>query len=183
MTNALENIRIKAGDYLLKKQLEKRSRNVVFRNLSKVKTAGIIFEALPPENIAKVKQFIADLKKFGISTKALGYAHEHRKNVDLIGGPTFTYVCKDDYTFFYDTKDDGVKAFIDEPFHLLILYCENDFFPLKHVATLSNAELKVGEQGVCDDIMDFMIHLPENKGLPELKEQLIRYLTMINKEE
>jgi len=183
MTSMLENIRIKAGEYLLKTQLGKRDRNVVFRNLSNIKTAGIIFEALPGENINLVKHFISELKKYGITTKALGYVHDHRKNIDLIGGSTFTYVCKDDYTFFYDTKDEGVKSFIDEPFDMLVVYCENDFFPLKHIATLSKAELKVGEQGICDDIMDFMIHLPENNGLPELQEQLIRYLSIINKEE
>ena len=183
MTSMLENIRIKAGEYLLKKQLGNRKRNVVFRNLSKIKTAGIIFEAIPKENITLVKHFVAELKKFGITTKALGYANEHRKNLDLIGSSSFTYVCKDDYSFFYDTKDDVVKSFTDEPLDLLVVYCENDLFPLKHIATLSKAELKVGEQGICDEIMDFMIHLPENKGLPELQEQLIRYLSMINKAE
>jgi len=142
MTSMLENIRIKAGEYLLKKQLGNRKRNVVFRNLSKIKTAGIIFEAIPKENIALVKHFVAELKKFGITTKALGYANEHRKNLDLIGSSSFTYVCKDDYSFFYDTKDDAVKSFTDEPLDLLVVYCENDLFPLKHIATLSKAELK-----------------------------------------
>ncbi len=183
MTSILENIRIKAGEFFLKKQLGKQSRNVLFRNLSKIKTAGIIFEAKSPENINLVKNFIKELKKFGISTKALGYVHDHRKNIDMIGDSVFTYVCKDDYSFVYETRDEGVKEFIDQPFNLLIVYCENDYFPLRHVATLSRAELKAGEQGICDDIMDFMIHLPENKGLPELQEQLIRYLSMINKEE
>jgi len=183
MRSIIENIRIKAGDFLLKKQLGKQQRNVIFRNLSKIRTAGIIFEARPSGNIDLVKQFIKELKKFGITTKALGYAHEHRKNIDMIGDSTFTYVCKDDYSFFYETRDESVKEFIDQPFNILIVYCENDYFPLKHVATLSKAELKAGEQGVCDDIMDFMIRIPENKGLPELQEQLIRYLSMINKEE
>ncbi len=183
MTNIIENIRIKVGGFLLKKRLAKRNRNVVVRNLKDIKTAGIIFEATPGENIDLVKQFIKELKTFNINTKALGYINENRKDIDLIGDSTFTYVSKDDYSFFYDTKDESTISFIEQPFHLLIVYCENDYFPLRHIGALSGASLKVGEKGVCDDIMDIMIALPENRGLPELQKQLIHYLSIINKSE
>jgi len=175
----IEKIRVWIGEYLLKKRLEKQDRKVVFRNLNKIKTAGIIFEALPNENIALVKHFISELKKYGIDAKGMGYAHEHRKHLDLIGGSTINYVCKDDFSFFYKPKDESIDDFVSRKFDLLIVYCENDHFPLRYMSSLSAAELKAGEQGVCDDIMDFMIHLPQGKGLPELQEQLIKYLTMI----
>ncbi len=181
MTNIVKDIRIKIGSYLLKKRQAKLNRNVVVRNLKDIKKAGIIFEVLSGENIKLVKQFIKELKTFGVETKALGYVNDVRKNIDLIGDSTFSYVSKDDYSFFYESKDEVVNAFIDRPFNLLIVYCENDHFPLRHIGTLSGAELKVGEKGVCDNIMDIMIELPDNKGLPELQKQLIYYLTMINK--
>ncbi len=181
MTNIVEDIRVKIGGFLLKKRQAKMKRDVVVRNLKDIKTAGIIFEVLSGENIKLVKQFIKELKTFGIDTKALGYVNDNRKNIDLIGDSTFSYVSKDEYSFFYDSKDEVVNSFIEKPFNLMIIYCENDTFPLRHIGTLSGAELKVGEKGVCDTIMDIMIEIPENKGLPELQKQLLYYLSMINK--
>ncbi len=183
MTNIIEDIRKRGGEYFLKKRLIKQHRNIVVRNLKDIKTAGIIFEAGTGENINLVKQFIKELKKFGIDIKALGYINENRENIDLIGDSTFYYVSKDEYSFFYNTKDDSVNSFIQQSFNMLIVYCGNDFFPLRHIGALSVAELKVGEKGVCDDIMDIMIELPENRGLPELQKQLIHYLSIINKSE
>lgn len=183
MTNIIEDIRIGVGEYFLKKRLAKQRRSVVVRNLKDIKSAGIIFEAGSGENINLVKQFIKELKTFGISTKALGYIDDNRKNIDLIGDSTFSYVSKDEYSFFYNTKDESINSFIQQSFDLLIVYCENDFFPLRHIGALSVAELKVGEKGICDNIMDIMIELPDNKGLPELQKQLIHYLSIINKSE
>jgi hypothetical protein len=180
MTSIIEKIRIKIGEYLLKRKLEKRERQIVFHNLKNIKTTGIVFEALPTENITHVKSFIAELKKYGIETKALGYAHEHRKHLDLIGGSTINYVSKDDFNFFYESKDKVIDEFVSKKFRLLIVYCENDYFPLKYISSLSLAEMKAGEQGVCDENLDFMIQLTERKGLYELQKQLIRYLSTIN---
>lgn len=180
MTSLIEKIRIRIGEYLLKRKLEKQDRNVVFHNLKNIKTAGIVFEALPNENITHVKSFITELKKYGIDTKALGYAHEHRKHLDLIGGSTINYVCKEDFNFFYESKDNVIDEFVSTKFQLLIVYCENDFFPLKYISSLSMAEMKAGEQGICDENLDFMIQLTERKGLYELQKQLVRYLSTIN---
>jgi len=181
MTKIIEDIRIKVGEYFLKKRQVNLKRDVIVRNIKDIKTAGIIFEVLSGENIKLVKQFIKELKTFGVDTKALGYKDDHRKNIDLIGDSTFSYVSRDDYSFFYDTKNEVVNLFIERPFDLLIIYCENDHFPLRHIGTLSCAKLKVGGKGVCDTIMDIMIELPENMRLPELQKQLLYYLSMLNK--
>jgi ABC-type uncharacterized transport system substrate-binding protein len=181
MTSLLEDIRIKAGVYLMNKKLAKQKRMVIVRNLNDIKKAGIIFDATSGKNIDLVKNFINELKKYGIKTKALGYIHDHRKNIDLIGNDKLGYITKDDYSFFYEPKDEIIESFISEKFELLIVYCENDHFPLRHISTLSVAQFKAGEKGVCDEVMDMMIELPENKGLPELQKHLIHYLSIINK--
>ncbi|NPA37864.1 MAG: hypothetical protein GXO47_13565 [Chlorobi bacterium] len=181
MTKFIEKIRIKAGKYLMNKKLAKLNRKVIVRNLEEIENAGIIFDATNSDNIELVKKFINELKKFGVKTKALGYIHDHRKNIDVIGNENFGYITKDDYSFFYEPKDKLINSFIDEKFGLLIVYCENDYFPLYQISALSVAELKAGEKNVFEDVLDIMIEIPKNKGLEELQKYLIHYLSIINK--
>ena len=181
MKSFIKKIRIRIGEKLLAQKLARRERRVIIRNIKDVETAAIVFDASASENIYFVKQFVKQLKEYGIKTKVLGYINKTREHIDLISDHKALYINKEDFTFFYVTKDEAINKFIDEPFHLMIIYCEHDYFPLRYIGMLSAAELKVGESGLCEDIPDVVFDLHENRGLPGLQKQIFHYLSIINK--
>jgi hypothetical protein len=174
-------MREKSGSYLLNKQLKGQQRKVVARNLSDTRHAGILFEADSPENMDLVKELIRDLSNHHIKSQALGYIHGDRQGFNYIGDSTFSFVNKKEFNFFYKSKNELVNQFIDQPYDLLIVFCQNDYFPIKYIGNLSKSALKVGRTGLCNEMLDLMIDLSPDSTLKQLKENLLYYLGELNK--
>lgn len=180
MSNFIDNIREKGGRFFLKRQLKKTKHQTVVYNLQTASTAGILYDASKPENLSVVKALMKELKSHQISSKVLGYIHANKRDDDYIGDDVYTFACKKDFSFFYKPKKEGVKQFMDEPFHILFVLTGEAFFPINYIGSLSKAAFKAGEANLNNEMFDIMIELKNGNDLKELKNQMVHYLSILN---
>ncbi|TAJ08123.1 hypothetical protein DMA11_21640 [Marinilabiliaceae bacterium JC017] len=180
MSNIIDNFREKFGTFLLKKNIKKLVRQKRTHNLQTAQTAGIIFDASQPDHVKQAKALIADLKKENITCRAVGYIDSDKREDEYISDHTFLYIDKTAFSLFYQPKEEGIQQFITEPFHLLINLCQENYFAVKYILSLSQANFKIGQTGIDNDLFDLMIELTPKSDSDQLRKQIIHYLRIIN---
>lgn len=180
MSNFIDKIRERVALYKLGGLLKKSPRNKHLHNLKTANTAGILYDATDESNYKIVKELIKELKEFNIQSEALGFIDQKKRDDNYIGDSTYSFACRQDFSFFYSIKKEVVQSFVDKPFHLLIVLVNNQPFAIDYLGQLSKAEFKVGKAGLDNDLFDLMIELKEGDELPELKKQIIHYLNLLN---
>ncbi|MCG8582826.1 MAG: hypothetical protein MI866_23095 [Bacteroidales bacterium] len=180
MSNFITKIREKIALYKLDNQLKKEPRKKRLHNLRTASTAGIIYDATKEANHQIVKELIKELKEENITSEALGFIDQKKRDDNYIGDNTFTFACRGDFSFFYSIKKEAIQSFIDKPFNLLFVLVNKQPFAVDYLGQLSKAEFKAGKAGLDNDLYDFMIELNDNKGIAELKKQIIHYLKLLN---
>ncbi|WP_430817724.1 DUF6913 domain-containing protein [Carboxylicivirga sp. RSCT41] len=180
MSNFISKIRERIALYKLDKQLKKEPRNKRLHNLKTASTAGIIYDATEEANHQIVKELIKELNEENITSEALGFIDKKKRDDNYIGDNTYSFACRGDFSFFYAIKQESIQTFIDKPFNLLFVLVNEQPFAVDYLGQLSKAEFKAGKAGLDNDLYDFMIELKADKGISELKKQIIHYLKLLN---
>lgn len=162
------------------RELKKHPHETCIYNLSTAQNAGIIIDLSKTENLTLVKGLVKELESFNIKCKVMVYIDTYKRDDNYIGDSTFSYACKSDFSFFYKPKKETVEWFINAPFNLLIVLSNKPIFPIYAMGLMSKASFKAGLAGINNEVFDLMIELHKNDSLPELKNQIMHYLSILN---
>lgn len=178
----LKNAKRFTGEYFLKKDMSTLHRKVSVSNFGTARSFGLLFDADKPEDYDLVKKYIKYLRDSKKKAHAIGF-------FDLKTLPQIEY-SKLDYDFFtrkdlnWWGKPSGpfIKNFLDEEWDVLINFSLEDSFPLKYLAALSKAKMKIGPHTDSNEkLYDLMIQQPEGKNFKFFVRQVDHYLGIINK--
>lgn len=156
----------------LNRSVKKLERTVKVINLERVKSAGILWKI--DDHI--IYQMLANqLKKRGIKVSSLCYADQPGSvHGELIFSP-------DDFTFFGKLRTREITSFIKQEFDLLIDISLATAIEVQFVRALSKAKFKTGWSQSTPDYFDLSIDVHKRKEPSYLAEQLIHYLSEINR--
>jgi hypothetical protein len=150
-------------------------------NLLDAKRIGILYTLNDVPDYDRVSEFVAKLQGSHKEVKALGFVRNKNLIQRFLPKISFDFFSKRDLTWFYKPIHTQVKDFIDKEFDLLIDVSLTDSFPLKYIAGLSNALLRVGrfsEENTA--YYDLMIDMKPTMTSEEYLGQIQHYLTIIN---
>ncbi|HKJ43209.1 MAG TPA: hypothetical protein VKA27_14025 [Sunxiuqinia sp.] len=156
----------------LKRKLASIKRSITPINLAKVKTAGIIWEI---EDQDVFKMLVSQLKEQGVLVRSLCFSDIHGS---VHGEVMFS---PQDFSFFGNIKNREMNDFMDRRFDLLIDISLAKSLEVRYVRALSRASFKVGWSPVQPDYLDLSIDVSHRKEPSYLVEQILHYLSEINK--
>lgn len=170
------------ADKYLAQKLKKLKRKVGAINLATAKSALIVYDATHPITEKKVRDYARFLKEEGLKTETIGFyklkGKEDKRPEDELGYFYFDKKCNNKLGFPSDSR---VLKLIAREYHLMIDLNVDSVFSLKVIATLSNANFKIGKAvGYQNQICDLTIST-ENRELDYFLSQTTTYLKMINK--
>jgi len=181
----IDTFRIKYGKYHLQKAVNSYpERNAYAVNLNEAISVALVFKISNEEDYIKVNKFMKYLKgEFGMKKLFfMGYWNDPKNE------PSFLQTKLDfDYFSIKNLNSKGeptggnIDNFLSEKFDILIDL--NNYFnvPLRYLIMKSPAKFKVGRfQEENKPFFDLLIGKNED-GFEEYCNQLVRYLTMINK--
>ncbi len=179
----LENIKDYFGNARLTSLLAKQNnRKVIFCNLNQAKSIGLIYELKDESDQKRLLNFIKVLKgDFGVrNVKSLAFYNEKEEEFFLQSKLSFNYFLASDLNWRREPLKNECKTFADEQFDILIDLTDEFSIPLRSILLSSNAKFKVGKfNEINQSYYDFMIE-SETLNFNQFKEEIIRYLTMIN---
>lgn len=175
----VEDIKEKIGTHVLERKLRNQDRKPEFYNFDTAKSAGIIFNAMHQQSYITSKGFITSLRKRGMRVRGLGYVanQEAIEYFPMHDGIRFFSIRNNNW--FLMPQNPDVQEFIDSNFDLLIDLTLKDLLPIKHIISVTNAKLKLGNNMDCLDLYDFLIDVKENDSLDFFLEQIKHYMDVI----
>ena len=166
-------------------RLRKKSLSVIrikdTYNLVDAREIGLIFNATDPARIEEVKNFVHSLQVKNTHVFVIGYVNE--KNISDINllRSGFNFFSLENLSWFYKPDIPFIEDFLNRKFNILFDLDLENSYPLRYIATLSNAGMKVGKYFDGCEYLDFMIKLEPNISMQYLIEQSVYYLNMLRK--
>ncbi len=174
------NLRIKIGKYYFKKEKSKTDCHRQMTSLQDAQRIGILYTLNDVPDYERVSDFVAQLQNDHKEVKALGFVSNKNLVQRFLPKLSFDFFSKRDLTWFYKPIHKQVKDFIEKEFDLLIDLSLQDNFPLKYIAGLSNALLRVGKFSEENTAYyDLMIDTKPTMTTDEFLGQIQHYLTII----
>jgi hypothetical protein len=175
-------IRLKTGNSILSKKLEKVRRKVFYSNISRIKTIGILWDALKPEDFSSLSRFHQQMNERGINVNILGYYPGKELPNQYTALRYFSCFRKQEINFFYIPVSSETERFINTMFDILIDVNFEKAFPLYYISSLSKASFKVGlfDTEADSSTFDLMIELKKPVRVEEYLSNVVHYLEMIN---
>ena len=171
----LKKLRLRLGEYFLKKQSQGTSRELKAINLKQAKSIGVIFDASKKEDRKIISDFLRPLADKGVKYRILGYIPDMKDQNDYISDQTYTFFSAKECDWLYRPKAKEVDHFISQNFDMLLFFADKDYFPLKWVLRLSSAKFKAGAEGYYHEDLDFMINT-ERTSTDQLLKEINHYL-------
>jgi len=179
----IQDVKIRVGEYFLKKESAGIKRSKAIMNLKEAKTVGILYNAGDINEVELVRKYITYLRDMGKKVRSMGYValKELPGNVTTsIDQQCFTlkevnWYCKPAMNF--------IGSFVTEEYDLLLDLNITMQLPLIYVAAFSKAKCKVGRYS--DKYMslyDVMIETDKEKTLKYFLQNVDIYMEMLNKE-
>ncbi len=162
-----------------KSQLVKRSKDSC--NLADAKEIGLIFNATDPSRIEEVKQFVNSLQTQNVHIFVIGFVNEKKISDMNLLRSGFNFFSLANLSWFYKPVIPFIEDFLNRKFDILFDLDIENSFPLRYIATLSKAGMKVGKYYDECEYLDFMIKLDANNSTGYLIEQSVYYLNMLRK--
>jgi hypothetical protein len=145
--NLLQQIRTLAGNYFLNKGISALKRNKKLVNINSAGSVGIIFELTDESVYYSIQKYFQRLQEKKIKVKALGYASNKLVTNHFLPVLSFDFFNSKQLNWFQIPKAPCVKDFVESDFDICINIASEYVFPLKYVAGMSKARLKVGAYG------------------------------------
>jgi len=187
--NFLQKIRTRIGYYFLNKGISSLSRNKKLVNINSAGSVGVLFELTDESVYYSIQKYFQKLQEKKIKVKALGFASNKHVTNHFLPVLAFDFFDGKQLNWFYIPKATCVQDFMDADFDICINIASENVFPLKYIAGLSNARLKVGAYGKdmpgqkykeLSSIYDIMLLAEENHNQIVFLDQIHDYLTILN---
>ena len=171
------------------KQLFSLKRMKIMHSFDSVKTIGIVVDITTEDNWKQLSYMVRKFEKLGKKVYLLARKNDKTKTTqsDFIITNTNVLVLhtKTDFNFWGIPKPLVLKSFFDKKYDILIDMTANngDFFPI-YVALHALSDLRISRSNDNDEnkkIYDLLLKMEPNASDYNFLEQLVRYLTMINK--
>jgi len=177
----LSAIRIRIGEYLLKRESETVIRQLKMVNLATAKTIGILYPLRDIADYNIVAEFVGSLQHDHKEVKALGFVDNKNLIKRFLPKLSYDFLSWNDLNWFYKPLSMKVRDFISQEFDLLIDLCLQDMLTMKYIVGLSRAHCKVGRYNEKNrTLLDLMIDPHPLVSLNEYISQISHYLTIIN---
>lgn len=181
--NFIDNIRQRIGSFFLGKDIAKVTRSKQIVNMKDVKTIGIIYDGSEEASYTIVSNFVHAFQKDQKVVRTLGFVNYRRLPHYCFPKLSYDYFTLRDLNWYYKPVNIKVNEFVREEFDVVIDLCMHECFPIRYVAGLSRARLKVGRFGEkYSGIYDFMLNVESNISLEVFIEEITHYLNIINQE-
>jgi hypothetical protein len=173
--------RLKIGNLILAKKLEKAGRKVYYTDINSIKSIGIVWNASNTGEFAILSKFHQQMNDRGISLTILGYYPEKELPNQYTALRYLTCLRKKEISISYLPMSGEADKFINTKFDILIDINFEKVFPLFYISSLSAASFKVGlfdkESGI--SVFDLMMELKRPVNVEEYLTNVIHYLEMI----
>jgi hypothetical protein len=178
----INNIRLKLGEYYLKRDVAAVSRNKASLNFNMATNIGILFDATDKDDFERVKLYIKYLKECRKKVKSIGYYDAKEVPPLQYSKLEYDYICKKNLNLALKPSDDFIDNFIAEEFDILLHIGIKDHFPLKYIAAMSRAKFKIGKYTKDNEkYFDLMLNIDADQSLQYFLKQLDHYMGLINK--
>jgi hypothetical protein len=176
-----KKIRLNIGETILSKKVVSIKKKTFYANFSQVKSIGVVWDASRPVEFASLTKFHQNMHELKIGVKIIGYYPGKNLPDKYTAIRYLTCIRKDEINTFYCPVSSETKKFINNPFDILIDINFEKLFPLKYVATLSNARFKIGlfDHETADTPFDMMMEIKNPVDIGIYLSQIIYYLEMI----
>lgn len=180
----LDNIRIRAGKRILKKELAKKiNRSGKVTNLNQANSVALLYKITSEESLQHLQKFAKYLKsEFGIKKIfMLGYWDDPKNEPEYLQAKIdFDFFSKKELNWFGIPNGSKIRNFLNEDFDILIDLNNYYNVPLRYIIVKSRAKLKVGRNHIENEPF-FDLLIANNKvSFEEYCNELIKYLTMLN---
>ena len=178
----LSKIKEFTGNYFLDQELKRFLRNKKLINYRDIKNIGILYIVDNESTYNKISGFVKKMKNDNKKLKALGFIKDKKTSDKFLPKLSYDFFSENDLNWYKKPDNKYVKDFINSDFDLLINTDFENIFPLKYITAKSKASLKTGlynEQN--SKYFDLMIKMDKRENLDELFNQVIHYLSIINK--
>jgi len=173
--------RLKMGNSILARKLEKARRKVSYTDISRIKSIGVVWDASNTGEFAILSGFHQKMNERGISLTILGYYPEKELPNQYTALRFLTCMRKKEVSYFYLPLSSEADKFINTKFDILIDINFDKVLPLVYVSSLSTANFKVGlfDKDSGDSVFDLMMELRKPVKVDEYLTNVIHYLEMI----
>jgi hypothetical protein len=158
-------------------------RKPIARNLAMARKVGIVYVVEDETAHNHIRNYVKRIKdELGIShIMALGYSDEKALPHYLHAKLNFDAICQKDLNWYRIPQGNTVQNFMTEEYDILIDLTLHDRLPIQYIMAKSRARFKVGRFSESNKrILDMMIDMAGAQSLPQLIQQVHRYLLMVN---
>lgn len=190
--NLLQQISLSAGNYFLKKGIASLKRSKKLVNINSAGSVGLLFELTEESVYYSIQKYFQKFQEKKIKVKALGYASNKLVTNHFLPVLSFDFFNKKQINWLNIPKAQCVQDFIDTDFDICINIASEKVFPLKYIAGVSRARLKVGAYSQempgrkykeLASIYDIMLLAGENHDQIIFLDNIHEYLNMLNPKE
>jgi hypothetical protein len=177
----LKGIRRKAGNFILRRNIRKLSRNKRFINLEDVNTIGVVFSLKDNDGFESINELLKELTARKKQIFAIGYIEKKKIPDHYLLRKGYNFFCMADLNWYFKPEPSFVSDFIEREFDLLINLSTDQAYPVEYIYALSKARFKTGKFFEGTDHSDLAIDTGQSRDTKYLAEQLTHYLQIINK--
>ena len=145
--NLIQQIRTNAGNYFLHKGVASLRRSKKLVNINSAASVGILFELTEESVYYSIQKYFHKLQEKKIKVKALGFASNKLVTNHFLPVLSFDFFNARQLNWFFIPKAPCIQDFVDTDFDICINIADENIFPLKYIAGMSKARLKVGAYG------------------------------------
>ncbi len=171
----VDNLRAKAGNYFLEKEIVQQHRAAKVCNLSDARDIGIIFQASSPFVFDIIKEFAKTLQGNKTEVSALGFANNDRFIDHYLFRKGFDFFTQKDLNWFYKPNGEQVEYFLSKPFDILISLNLENGLPQQFIVTRSKAKFKIGVYNESFQMFDLMLDISKEKeNINSLHKEVVK---------
>ncbi|HCC71679.1 MAG TPA: hypothetical protein DEQ09_11085 [Bacteroidales bacterium] len=176
-----KGIRLVVARLILNQRLKRTRRNKKFNNLRHSHKIGIVWDGSNIADFEAITSFYHEMLKRNIQVDIICYYPKIILPDQYTAIRYLTCIKKTDLNWFYIPQSNDIDEFIHTPYEILIDINNNNYFPVKYITVLSQAEFKVGAENLSyRDKIDMTIKINRKNDPVYYLEQVKYYLEMIN---
>jgi len=179
---SLKNLKTRLAKKTISRRIHQTKRDAKFLNLEGSRMLMILFEFKDKTDFEEVEEFSEFLRSLGKQVILWGY-YPH-KNLPLFFTPTGNQQCltQKQLRWFPIPCERAIAGFNEYQPDILIDLSREDCYPLKYLAAISQASMKVGcNSNFTQPIFDLLIQKDDDLPLTAFIENIIHYLNHLNK--
>lgn len=169
--------------FSIRKKKKSIVRNRKVHNFTTAKSVGIFFDVIDTESFQKIRHFSKRLEYNNIKTEILGYVNSDEIPGELILWDACHVLSNKDLDWKFRPKNQIAEEFISKEFDILFDLSLSDCIPSIYIVSLAMAKFKVGKFREGENDLDLMINIEQDNSVKYLIEQIINYVSMLNKKE